>query len=422
MQTIWSIFEEICSIPHCSYKADGLKNYIVSFATKHGYIVEMDAAQNIMCRHEDATLTLQAHYDMVCIGNAPRIEPINDGVTIKAKESSLGADNGIALALMLKLMTKNHHVDCLFTANEEVGLIGARELDLEIKTSNVLNLDSEEEGAVFIGCAGGVDMVAMKKIAYIPTKEQLYRVTLQGLQGGHSGVDIDKGIPSANEKLAHALHDLDLQLHSFNGGERRNSIAKHAHAVVTLTQAQKELLEHGGFEVERSDETTVIDNSREILTFLANCKHGILEYDTEEEMVISSINLAIVTTENAMLKIESTLRSMKNSKLEAILEAKKTFYKVNGCRVKVDGYYAPWEAKKSTFAKRVALHVEKFHNTSSFEVMHAGLECGVLQQHAKDTSFVSIGPNIYFPHSNLEYVEIASVERFEKTVVSIIEA
>lgn len=422
MHTLWSIFKTLTTIPHCSGDTQQLKAFIVEWANKYGYEAFVDASSNIYVTHPKAKLCLQAHYDMVCIGKAPEITFVEEGEYLKAVESSLGADNGIAVALMLLLISENKAVDALFTADEEVGLVGARALDLPIKTNFMLNLDSEEEGSVYIGCAGGVDIVIEKPLHFIQSSEKLYDIHLEGLPGGHSGVDIDKHIPSATALLVEAIVDIGGELASFSGGERRNAIAKSAHATMSLSQKQIEQLREAGFSVEASVTTDSMVDSRAILELLEKVPHGVLAFDDTLGMVDSSINFAMASTDTTMLKIELTLRSMQEEKLLAYLEDFKSVFEALGCQVKSSDYYAPWEANPGEFTQLVQEKVEQHHGTSSLKTMHAGLECGVLQQHLKSTEFVSIGPTIELPHSNSEKVHIPSVKRFEACVNDIIEA
>jgi len=233
MSKILQYFLELTQIPHCSHDTTQLREFLVGFASTRHYNVTIDAAKNILISKGHSKIALQGHYDMVCVGNAPDITTQIDEGWLSAKDSSLGADNGIAIAMMMELMDRGVEAEFLLTNDEEVGLIGAKALDFELQSSCMLNLDSEDEAEVYIGCAGGEDIVATQTYTN-PTrvKEHLYEVSISNLKGGHSGVDIDKGIPSAIKLLAQYIARIDAQIVTFEGGERRNSIPTHAKATI----------------------------------------------------------------------------------------------------------------------------------------------------------------------------------------------
>jgi len=219
-------FKKICEIPHCSYETEAMKAYLCEQCEGYGYHVEVDDANNILATKSGSAVTLQAHYDMVCIGVEYPIAVHEKEGWLSAGNSTLGADNGMGMAMMLSLMEAGEAVDCLFTAEEEVGLLGARGLALKPVTPCLLNLDSEEEGVVTIGCAGGVDIIATRKVVRERKRLHLYTYTVSGLPGGHSGVDIDKGIPNAISQLFQKLSEHQSHIVEVTGGERRNSIPK----------------------------------------------------------------------------------------------------------------------------------------------------------------------------------------------------
>jgi len=208
MRDVIEIFKEICKIPHCSGNTEELKDFIVSFSKNFDYSVETDDAGNIMVRSKKSKITLQAHYDMVCIGQAPKIEPIEKDGWMSAKKSSLGADNGMGVAIMLYLIQAKKEADFLFTNDEEIGLIGAAALNLDINTSYLLNLDSEELGKVYIGCAGGEDIFVKKSVEWesSPKSGNWFLFEYSGL-GGHSGVNIADNIPNAITELCRVIYE-----------------------------------------------------------------------------------------------------------------------------------------------------------------------------------------------------------------------
>ncbi|HFU74242.1 MAG TPA: hypothetical protein ENK65_01665 [Helicobacteraceae bacterium] len=181
--TVLENFKKICEIPHCSHETEALKTYLIATCEALDYEVNVDTIGNILCHKEKSDITLQTHYDMVCIGKAPALELEEKSGWLHAKESSLGADNGMGIAITLALMQEGYCVDALFTAQEEVGLLGARGLTLELQTPKLLNLDSEEEGIVTIGCAGGVDILVRLPITKIEEEVVLNQVVASGYEG-----------------------------------------------------------------------------------------------------------------------------------------------------------------------------------------------------------------------------------------------
>ena len=184
MSPIIEHFQTLTQIPHCSKEADKLLDFLVNFAKERSYTVEVDEVKNIYIYKGDPAVCLQAHYDMVCMGKAPVLETYVEEGWMKAKDSSLGADNGMAIAMMMQLMDEGKDLEFLLTSDEEIGLIGANEVAFDLKSQYMLNLDSEDEAEVYIGCAGGVDITASRQDVYLDAKGQCYEVAVKGLVGG----------------------------------------------------------------------------------------------------------------------------------------------------------------------------------------------------------------------------------------------
>jgi dipeptidase D len=381
---VLKIFKKITKIPHCSGNTEKLRDFIVEYAKNEGFKVEVDEAGNILAFCEKPVICLQSHYDMVCVGKAPVIEIESDGEWLWAKDSSLGADNGIGVAIMLNLMKKYKNVEYLFTNDEEIGLVGAFNLELKINSPYLLNLDSEDE-SIYIGCAGGVDAIINYPLSKIKKRGFLADVKIDNLPGGHSGVDIHKNIPNAILELAFDVEEVV----EFKGGERRNSIPRTARA--------REFFESGyGKEVEVFDDGYI--------KFLRNLPSGVLEYDFKFNVVSKSINLAIVENEKIIL----SLRANSNEALEEVKEYLKAKVKMD---IKFEGEYPAWKPEITDLAKML----KEIMNTE-FKVIHAGLECAVLKNKFPDVSMASIGPVIENPHSTRERVNIKSVEKILNTL------
>ena len=410
-------FKALSAIGRCSHNAEAMCRYLGETARGYGYRMQSDGAGNLLCRREDARLTLQAHYDMVCIGRAPEIEIFEEEGWLRARESTLGADNGIGMAMMLELMAEGAPVSCLFTADEEVGLLGARALELPLQELPMLNLDSEAEGEVTIGCAGGVDIVAMKPLSYERAVRHCYRVEVGGLPGGHSGVDIDKGIPNAIKELADLLEAEGTFLVEIGGGERRNAIPKNAYAVI----ASERPCTIEGAEALGEREVPCIRESGEIVAMLQGFAHGVRRMDEHLGIVHSSINLALLSQEGDELRIQLSARAMARQSLLSLESESVAYFEGFGCRVTAEGFYAPWPPEESAFAQTVRDVYRSRCSTAAFGAIHAGLECGVIKERYPLIDMASIGPNITAPHSTSEAVEIASVRRLYEVVKAVIE-
>ncbi|WP_035908202.1 M20/M25/M40 family metallo-hydrolase [Lebetimonas sp. JS032] len=387
---VLKIFEKITKIPHCSGKTEKLREFIIEYAKTQGYCVKVDKAGNILAFSEKPVICLQSHIDMVCVGKAPDIEIESDGEWICAKNSSLGADNGIGVAIMLFLVKKYKNIEYLFTNDEEIGLIGAFNLELKINSPYLLNLDSEDEN-IYIGCAGGVDAVINYPLKRVKKKGFLADISIDNLPGGHSGVDIHKNIPNAIKELAFDVNEVA----EIRGGERRNSIAKSAKA--------KEF-----FENSYGRETEIFDG--DYIKFLKNLPHGVLEYDFEFNVVNKSINLATVENE----KITLSLRANSNEALDEVKEYLKS--KAGGAEIKFEGEYPAWKPEISKLAEML-----KELTNFDFKVIHAGLECAVLKNKFPDVSMASIGPVIENPHSVRERVNIKSIQKTVATVEKLLQ-
>ncbi len=415
MQEILEIFKEITQIPHCSFKTQALKEYIIEKAKSYNYKVEIDKSGNILCFHPNPKLCLQAHYDMVCVGEAPNISLIKEDGWLKAKNSSLGADNGVAIAMILYLMKEQAAIEALFTNDEEVGLVGANALELYIKSPYLLNLDSEEEGELFVGCAGGIDLKVSKKLEKKDSFDNYYEIKTQGFVGGHSGVDIDKNIPNAIIELAKYLKKHNATIASLEGGEKINSIPVHSKALVSAAY----LPSNKNFIVKKiKSKASLYDSS--FLDDIINFPNGVLEYNSEFDVVESSSNIALISLKEDILEIEISMRSLDSTKLHKIAQDAKEYWQKRGYDTKLHGFYPGWKPEYNEFTKLTAKALEKTFGSSKIKVIHAGLECGILKEKMPNVAFASIGPTIQYPHSIYEKVKIDSIFKTYKAIEEIL--
>jgi dipeptidase D len=422
MMSVIEYFELLTHIPHCSHEAHPLRDFLVAYGRERGYRVEVDGADNILIFRGEPKLCLQAHYDMVCMGRAPEVETYVEEGWLKARESSLGADNGIAIAMMMALMDAGEDLEFLLTADEEVGLIGASALDFPLYSQSMLNLDFEDEAEVCIGCAGGADVLATKTEHLVEGSGQCYEVAVKGLAGGHSGVDIDKGIPSAIKELGGYLHQQGItQLAALYGGERRNSIPANAVAIVRSenTLASKS---HVTIRALR-EQPKVFVGSERIIALIEGFGHGVRSQNSNYAIPDTSINLAIVScNDTGVIEIETSARAMDKKALETLILDTHSYFEQYGLQVTVDDEYPAWKPELNAFTALVGEQMHAVFGSSHTMAIHAGLECGILKERYPHISFASIGPTIQYPHSTRERVDIASVERTFEVVQKIIEA
>jgi len=410
-------FISLTKVPHCSQNSEALFQFLTNFAKNHGYEAYNDEAKNILIKKGSPKLAIQAHYDMVCMGKAPNIETyVKDG-WMYAKDSSLGADNGMAIAMMMQLMEQGVELEFLFTADEEVGLIGASAIDLKLSSSYMLNIDFEDEGIVCIGCAGGADLLATQSFQELKGYEYNYEVSVLGLDGGHSGVDIDKNIPSAIKILANYLADKEVLIASCQGGERRNSIP----ANIRMKLTSKEPLVGDEFvEIQSLEECLKVYDSNKLLNLLIEFKHGIHDFNDEFNLADTSVNLAIINFENGEATIECSSRGMNAVGLDKVNDTTSTLFSKYGFTHSMEYKYPAWRPEINEFTSAVNSAMIDIFKESKYEAIHAGLECGVLLERYPTIKFASIGPTIVYPHSTREGVKLDSVGNIFKVVERVI--
>lgn len=471
---LWQKFYEISQIPRPSGKEEKIQNYLVELAQKKGLNHRMDEAKNVLIEvppskgYEQApVVTLQSHTDMVCIKrksskhNFER-DPIRwkllDG-WLGAKDTTLGADNGIGVAAMLALLEERKlchgPLELLFTTDEERGLVGAFCVQPSfLKGSYLLNLDSEEEGSVFIGCAGGVDTIGTLSLKWSspPEGKIAYRVGLQGGSGGHSGLEIHRPRANGIKLLARALHHLweagiQFYLAHLEGGSKRNAIPDRAEAVIFFspadktkaqvllanleTQFQQEFsqsdpqLELSGKKVSAAKSQPVLSpaQSQKIVQLLLALPHGVIAFDQHlENFVQTSTNLAIVSIQERKLVVETSQRSSLESAKQAVQAFVRSVFQLAGAKVKHATDYPGWQPNpQSPLLKTLKeTHKKLFKREPVVKAIHAGLECGVFKRTFPHMHIASFGPSIEGAHTPEEKVNLASVQRFYRWLKEIL--
>lgn len=460
-EIVWSIFDEITQVPRPSKKEEKIRQWLIDFAQKHSLECHVDTTGNVLMRKPATpgrencqTIVMQGHIDMVCEKNSDithdfdndPIETYIDGDWCKARGTTLGADNGIGVALSLAALIDDTYehgpLEALFTYDEETGMSGANALEAGFMTGKTLiNLDSEDENQIFIGCAGGMDTLATFRYTPSPAPKNLYyaEVKVSGLLGGHSGGDIHLGHANANKILTRFLLSLpDAVIASIQGGNLRNAIAREAVATFGIPAAQRDDMmcilnrliatiegEVGDIEkgfkmtIESVDtpetiiETTV---AHQLLQALQACPHGVVGMSRSMPgLVETSTNLASVKMpEPGVINVETSQRSSVESEKIDIANTVETVFKLAGAEVCHRSSYPGWKPNTQSPIMKVcqSAYRDLFKEEPEIMAIHAGLECGLFLTKYPDMDMVSIGPTMRGVHSPDERLFIPSVGRF----------
>ncbi len=471
-ESVFRYFYEITQIPRPSRKEEKVIEYLEDFGKKHQLETLKDKVGNILIRkaatpgREDAPIVvLQSHMDMVCEKNAdvdfnfdtdPIQTYIEDG-WLKAKGTTLGADDGIGMAAMLAILAaddiKHGAIECFFTVDEETGMTGAMGLQADfLKGKVMLNLDSEDDGQFFIGCAGGQDTVIELPYEMENTPEgyTAFELKVFGLKGGHSGDDINKGLGNAvklmNRLLWNAADYFGLRINKFNGGNLRNAIARESFALVALPNAELEKFkvyvdayrnvireEYRATEKELDiqlvdaalpKQLVIQEYQNALLNAIYACPHGVIEYSREiPNFVETSTNLAAITTKDDHFYITTSQRSSVDSaKHDASAMVASTF-RLAGAKVQHSGDYPGWAPNPNSMIVDLSSSTFKklFNEEPLVLAVHAGLECGLIGEKYPEMDMVSYGPTIRGAHSPEERLLIDTVSKFWELTVDILE-
>lgn len=464
---IWPFFIDITKIPRPSKHEEQMVAYLVSWAHQHNVSVQTDSVGNVLYSipatsgcEDSSPITLQAHIDMVCEKNANvnhdfLADPIPayvDGNWLRSHGTTLGADDGIGVATALAIISEGQQgrlahapLYCLFTVDEETGLTGAYNVKPEfLPSSQLINLDSEDEGQIFIGCAGGCTTTAQFELLTEPTPAGMLgiKITLGGLLGGHSGGDIHLGRANALKLMARfvalAADRCDLRLASFNAGNLHNAIAREALVEAAIPMAQKENLrvefnvflsslheEYDGIEpnIDFDFETTdcpislfTSDLQNRFIGSLLACPHGVLAmHPTIAALVQTSTNLASVRTSPAEgIRIVTSQRSSAQSGIEYASQAVAAAFKLAKAKVLTNEGYPGWSPNLHSpiLHKAVSAYQKLFQVEPQVLAIHAGLECGLFASKKQGMDMISVGPTLRAVHSPDEAVDIDSVDKF----------
>ncbi len=471
---IWNYFYQITQIPRPSKKEERILAYLLDFARQHNLEAKQDKAGNLLItkpatpgKEDVPTVILQSHVDMVCEKNSDvthdfdndPIETIIDGDWIKANGTTLGADNGIGVAAQLALLAADDishgKIEALFTVDEETGLTGANSLEKDFLTGSILiNLDTEEEGEIYIGCAGGKGTKAYFKYKEkeVPKKYFWFRVQVKGLRGGHSGSDIDKKLGNANKILTRFLHSITrkkygMVLSEIGGGNLHNAIPREAFALLGVKEKYKEdvRVKLNTFLAQVQEEYKHTDPSLDIqlesvqipskvinkkiteklISALYACPHGVIgmSYDIPG-LVETSTNLASVKmVDNHQIEVGTSQRSSVESQKEYVVNMVSSVFELAGTKVTHNDGYPGWQPNPDSNILKLAQKEYKtlFGKNPKVKAIHAGLECGLFLEKYPHLDMISIGPDMTDVHSPDEKMKISSVGKFWDFLIKILE-
>jgi dipeptidase D len=471
-ESIWIYFEEICQIPRLSKKEEKIRQYLIEFARKNNLESREDEVGNILIIRPASvgfenkkTVVLQSHMDMVGEKNADYphnwdtdpIKPVIKGGWVKATGTTLGADDGIGIAAQLAILTDNElkagKIECLFTVDEESGMTGAINLKPDFFSGKtLLNLDSEDEGILFIGCAGGLDTIGTMsyKPQPVPDGSKALNIALTGLHGGHSGDEIHKGYGNAvklmNRLLWNISAEYNFALANLDGGNLRNAIPRESIATVVISDddyiSVKDMInnfhnnlidEFGDLEKEikltvRDSElpVSVIDSEtqKKLISALNCCPHGVIAWSKDmDDLVETSTNLASAKfTENNTVTIITSQRSSVNSAKYDAGAMVESCLKLAGANVVHSDGYPGWNPNLTSEILKIThdSYRRLFGKNPQVRAIHAGLECGLIYEKMKGIDMISFGPTIKGAHTPEEMIEIETTQMFWDLLIDVI--
>ena len=472
-KALWNHFADLNAVPRPSKKEERVIQFMVDFGKQLGLETRLDRIQNVVIKkpatvgmENRTTLILQSHLDMVHQKNEETIFDFNtqgiemlvDGDWVKANGTTLGADNGIGVAAIMALLasTDIQHpaLEAMFTIDEETGMTGAKELDGSLYSGKILlNLDTEDDDELSIGCAGGIDTNTSYKYNQVAVNKDFkkLKIAIKGLLGGHSGMDIDKGRGNANKLLTRLLYQLsslfEIQLISFDGGSLRNAIPREANCVIAINselsaKINEKIQELGAVLVNEyksiepnfklntesiSTEELAMDSAdfQKIINTLHGVQNGVFRMSPEiKDLVEASSSLARVIIKDSEFITQSLQRSSVETSKDDVANTIRAAFENMGASVVQSGDYPGWQPNPSSpiVSLMADLYKEMFHESPHIKACHAGLECGILGKHLPNVDMVSFGPNIRAAHSPDEKVQISSVQKFWRYLLATIES
>lgn len=452
-KTVMKYFEEICSIPHGSGNTKAISDYLVGFAKEKGFDYIQDELNNVVifapatAGYENSEpVIIQGHMDMVCVKDEESdVDFQNDGLSImidgdfvRADKTTLGGDDGIALAYAMAVMASDNvahpPIEAVFTVDEEVGMDGASGLDASVlKGRTLLNIDSEQEGVFTVSCAGGANGICTIDVERVEAEGEIFEIVIKGLQGGHSGVEIHKGRGNSNILMGRLLEAMKgkIKIAELGGGSAGNAITLKTTAKIVADCDITSIIEKYDAIFKNELSTTdpdvtvecvklgkgksnVVKNTDDIVDFLTMAPNGIYAYSADiEGLVQTSLNMGIVKLESEKMTAVYALRSSVKSQLNWLKAMLKTVMNRVGGMIEVNGEYAEWEYRKDSKIREVMVEVYKEQTGKEpiIEAIHAGLECGIFAGKLDGLDCISFGPDLLDIHTSSERMSISSVQR-----------
>ncbi len=471
-KALWQNFYSLTQVPRPSHKKEEIGDFLESFGKSLGLETLRDEIGNVLVRkpategmENRQAVVLQAHMDMVPQKNSNvthnfQTDPIDayiDGEWVTARDTTLGADNGIGLAAAMSILQSSgiSHpaIEMFITVDEETGMFGAFGLQPNFLKGDILiNMDSEDEGELYVGCAGGIDadITFRYNEVEIPEGDVALKISLTGLKGGHSGVDIHLQRANANKLmfrfLKEAVAELEVRLASIDGGSLRNAIPREAFAIITVPEEGvdevidfvrecEELfsIEYDGvedkisFSVEQVNLPSGLipeEVQDDLINAITACPNGVSRFIPELPTVVeTSNNLAIIKSDTKSIIVRCLIRSSVESRKEELASMVLSVFSLAGAKVELVGGYPGWKPNLESPILKVMSKVyeDKFGKTPKVMIIHAGLECGILGTHYPKMDMISFGPTIRYPHSPDEKVNIATVQKFWDYLLATLE-
>lgn len=465
---VMKYFEDICSIPHGSRDTDRIAQYCMKFAEEHGLDAFRDSSNNIIIRKpgsadckSDETVIIQGHLDMVCAKESGcDIDFRRDGLRLKRDDSfiwaegtTLGGDDGIAVAMALAVLEADDithpALECIFTTDEEIGMLGATALDMsKIKSRYLINIDSEDEGIFTVSCAGGgtiTSVLPAESNTNIDTSKAEYvKIKVGGLTGGHSGVEINKGRANACKLLGGFLAELakltPFCIADINGGEKDNAIPRKCEVGMLVTDTTPVFQLISAYEAiyqEKHNETDPYlyisyDNTQKwngsvlgnkIIRLLAEAPNGVRAMSSNiDGLVETSSNLGVISSDNKRITVTFSVRSSIAGKKEALIKDITTLVTECGGTYEIDGLYPAWEYKADSRLREACIDAyrELYGREPVIDAIHAGLECGIFCGKKPELDCISFGPNIHDIHTPGERLDIKSTERVYSFLLNLL--
>lgn len=449
MKKIIKYFEEISKIPRGSKNEKEISDFLVDFAKKRNLEVYQDEYYNVLIKKDaskgyenEDTLILQGHIDMVCEKNKDTMhdfkkDPIKlkyEGNFLTAEGTTLGADNGIAVAYAMAILDdislKHPALEIFLTADEETGMTGAENFDYsKLEGKKLINLDSEEEGEILVSCAGGVRKSLSKDITYEKNTDKTYKIVVKGLKGGHSGDDIDKNRDNAIKMIGRVLKDLhekeDIKISHIEGGSKDNAIPREAEAIITSPKCLKfesEIPNISIMEIETAKK--VIKETRDIVNIIDEIINGVYKMSKDVDgLVETSNNLGIIKIEDGKIILTNLTRSSNKKSMNELNQKTINLAKKHDFSIEFNSEYPAWEYKKESEIREkiVEVYYKMYNKKPLIKAIHAGLECGIFSEKIKNIDMISLGPDMFDVHTPDERLDIKSAERTYELLLKILE-